>query len=499
MKKIFLTILIGTFALLSACSSSSKSNELYEKAQIKELIDTFSNLADVKDAKGQGELFLEDGKLEFQMGFEGAINNIEGREALVEAFSNTINPCKAVYHINGQSNVTFINSSLTEANGIAYCTATLVNEVNGKDIGTTNYVRYSDNYVKQNGKWYIKTRRTTFVTSDTFEMNTSRVETNANNTNNEGETNANSSKININANLTTEVGEFDLNNKLVKLNSGYNMPTSGIGVFGIAPADAERAVEYSLRNGNRLIDTANAYMNEKAVGRAIKKSGVPREEIFLTTKLWVTEYGRAKEAIDETLRRLDTDYIDLLLLHQPYGKYLDAWKAMEDAVKEGKVKSIGLSNFYQDKFKEIMTVATINPAVLQIEVNPTVAQDDMIKFCKDYGTVVEAWFPLAGRGNTQILLDNDIIKDIAAAHSKSPAQIVLRWHLQHGDIAIPGSKTESHILENINIYDFSLTEEEMSRIKTIDTNAFQFLYNGNDDAEMEQRYTSRAWNFDDQE
>lgn len=496
MKKLLLTILIGTLAL-SACSSNGKVDELYEKAQIKELIDTFSNLADVKDAKSQGDLFLEDGKLEFQMGFDGAINNIEGREALVNAFARTINPCKAVYHINGQSNVTFTNSSLTEATGIAYCTATLVNEVNGKDIGTTNYVRYSDNYVKQNGKWYIKTRRTTFITSDTFEMNTARVETNT--TNNENATNENSSQININANLTTAVGEFDLNNKLVKLNSGYNMPTSGIGVFGIEPADAERAVEYSLRNGNRLIDTANAYMNEKAVGRAIKKSGVPREEIFLTTKLWVTEYGRAKEAIDETLKRLDTDYIDLLLLHQPYGQYLDAWKAMEDAVKEGKVKSIGLSNFYQDKFKEIMNVATINPAVLQIEVNPTVAQDNMIEFCKEYGTVVEAWFPLAGRGHTEILLDNEIIKEIATAHGKSPAQIVLRWHLQHGDIAIPGSKTESHILENINIYDFSLTDEEMARIKTIDTNAFQFPYDGNDDAEMEERYTSRVWNFDDQE
>lgn len=498
MKKLLLGILVGALALLSACSSSKETKELVEKAQIKELVDTFSNLADVKDAKSQGDLFLEDGKLEFQIGFDGEINNIEGREALVDAFANTINPCKAVYHINGQSNVTFTNSSLTEATGIAYCTATLVNEVNGKDIGTTNYVRYSDNYVKQGGKWYIKKRRTTFITSDTFELNTARVE--RNNSNNSNSSNiSNTSSANINANVTTAIGEFDLNNKVVKLNSGYNMPTSGIGVFGIAPADAERGVEYSLRNGNRLIDTANAYMNEKAVGRAIKKSGVPREEIFLTTKLWVTEYGRAKEAIDETLKRLDTDYIDLLLLHQPYGQYLDAWKAMEDAVKEGKVKSIGLSNFYQDKFKEVADIASIKPAVLQIELNPTVAQDDMIEFCKTYGTVVEAWFPLAGRGNTQILLDNEIIKDIANAHGKSAAQIVLRWHLQHGDIAIPGSKTESHILENINIYDFSLTDDEMNRIKTINTNAFQYPYNGDDDAEMEQRYTSRSWNFDDQE
>lgn len=184
MKKISLLILIGTLVLLSACSSNDKTNELYEKAQIKELIDTFSNLADVKDAKSQGDLFLEDGKLEFQMGFDGAINNIEGREALVAAFSNTINPCKAVYHINGQSNVTFTNSELTEATGTAYCTATLVNEVNGKDIGTTNYVRYSDNYVKQNGKWYIKTRRTTFITSDTFEMNTANTSNNSDNSNN---------------------------------------------------------------------------------------------------------------------------------------------------------------------------------------------------------------------------------------------------------------------------------------------------------------------------
>ncbi len=184
MKKIFLGILVGALALLSACSSSNETKELVEKAQNKELIDTFSNLADVKDAKSQGDLFLEDGMLEFQMGFDGEINNIEGREALVDAFANTINPCKAVYHINGQSNVTFTNSSLTEATGIAYCTATLVNEVNGKDIGTTNYVRYSDDYVKQGGKWYIKKRRTTFITSDMFELNTASTSVNSENSNN---------------------------------------------------------------------------------------------------------------------------------------------------------------------------------------------------------------------------------------------------------------------------------------------------------------------------
>ena len=143
---------------------------------------------------------------------------------------------------------------------------------------------------------------------------------------------------------------------------------------------------------------------------------------------------------------------------------------MEDAVKKRKIKLIGLSNFYQDKFKEIMTVATINPAVLQIEVNPTVAQDEMIKFCKTYGTVVEAWFPLAGRGNTQILLENEIIKDIATIHGKSPAQIVLRWHLQDNNIAIPGSSNPEHILENYQIFDFELSIDEMVRIRELDKN-----------------------------
>lgn len=191
MKKLFLGILVGALVLLSACSSSKETKELVEKAQIKELVDTFSNLADVKDAKSQGDLFLEDGMLEFQMGFDGEINNIEGREALVDAFANTINPCKAVYHINGQSNVTFINDALTEATGIAYCTATLVNEINGKDIGTTNYVRYSDNYIKQGGKWYIKKRRTTFITSDTFEMNTAETSGNGDSSiNNDSSSNA---------------------------------------------------------------------------------------------------------------------------------------------------------------------------------------------------------------------------------------------------------------------------------------------------------------------
>lgn len=493
MKKIFKFIVLSIvvfvgLSFVGCTNNDSQVNELVERAQIKELIDTFSNLADVKDAKSQGDLFLEDGRLEFQMGFDGAINNIEGRESLVSAFANTINPCKAVYHINGQSNVIFTNSTLTEATGTAYCIATLVNEVNGKDIGTTNYVRYSDNYVKQNGKWYIKTRRTTFITSDIYEMNTASIQNNS--------TSNDSASTNV---TTSNSYAFDIANKVVRLNSGYDMPTSGIGVFGIEPADAERAVEYSLRNGNRLIDTANAYMNEKAVGRAIKKSGVPREEIFLTTKLWVTEYGRAKEAIDETLNRLQVDYVDLLLLHQPYGQYLDAWKAMEEAVREGKVKSIGLSNFYQDKFEQIMEIATINPAVNQIEINPTVVQDEMMEYCKKYGTVLEAWFPLAGRGHTDILLDNDIIKEIAKTHNKTEAQVVLRWHLQHGDIAIPGSKTESHILENINIYDFSLTDDEMAKIKTLDTNASQYPYSSDGDADMERRYTSGTWDFNSQE
>lgn len=261
---------------------------------------------------------------------------------------------------------------------------------------------------------------------------------------------------------------FDFESRTVTLNNGIEMPILGLGTFMLEPAQAEESVYHALLDGFRLIDTANAYMNERAVGRGIVRSGVPREEIFVTTKLWPTDYEDVERAIDETLARLDLEYIDLLLLHQVGGNYVAAYQAMETAVSEGKVRSIGLSNFYQKTFDEIMSVATIPPAVLQNESNPYYHQDEMREHIKPYGTILEAWYPLGGRGNTQALFDEEVIVEIAEAHGKSSAQVVLRWHLQFGNIAIPGSSNPDHILENIEIFDFELTDEEMERINTLD-------------------------------
>ncbi|MBQ9349318.1 MAG: aldo/keto reductase [Oscillibacter sp.] len=292
--------------------------------------------------------------------------------------------------------------------------------------------------------------------------------------------------------------EFDFSTRTVTLNNGVQMPILGIGTYSLTPEEAENSVYHALLDGYKLIDTANAYMNERAVGRGIQKSGVPREEIFVTAKLWVSEYDRAAEAIDETLARLGLDYVDLLLLHQPYGNYMDAYKAMEQAVAAGKVRSIGLSNFYRARFHEIMEAAEIPPAVLQIEMNPTYQQNDMREYVRQYGTVLEAWYPLGGRGHTQELFENEVIREIADAHSVSSAQVILRWHLQKGNIAIPGSSNPDHILENISIFDFTLSGDEMNRIAAVDTNRGQFSFEGEADAMNEGMFTQSRMDFDSQ-
>ena len=260
--------------------------------------------------------------------------------------------------------------------------------------------------------------------------------------------------------------------KVIQLNNGMTMPMLGIGTFNLSPDQAERSVTAALKDGYRLIDTANAYLNERAVGRAIRKSGVPRDEIFVTTKLWVSEYTRADKAIDETLERLSLEYVDLLLLHQPYGDYLHAYHAMEEAVQSGKVRAIGLSNFYESKFSEVATKASIIPAVLQNEMHPYHQEKGMKEYLKQYGTVQEAWFPLGGRDNTRTLFRNGTIAEIAKAKGKTPAQVILRWELQSNIIAIPGSTKESHIQENNNIWDFELSSDEMARINQLESHRF---------------------------
>lgn len=255
----------------------------------------------------------------------------------------------------------------------------------------------------------------------------------------------------------------------VGLNSGYDMPQMGLGVFMIPEGKATvEAVRTALELGYRQIDTAHAYQNERSVGQAVKESGIPREDIFITTKLWVSDYGYEKSLaqIDKMLERLDTDYIDLLLLHQPVGDYLGAYHAMEEAVKQGKVRSIGLSNFEGEALDEVLEVANIKPAALQVELHPYATRSELREQLKPYGTRIESWYPL-GHGDTN-LLNEAIFLGLAQKYGKSPAQIILRWHIQMGNLVFPKSTSRAHLQENIDIFDFELSNQEMAEIAALD-------------------------------
>ena len=251
------------------------------------------------------------------------------------------------------------------------------------------------------------------------------------------------------------------------LNNGLKMPMAGIGTFLLSPDEAEDSVLSALEDGYRLIDTANAYVNEKAVGRAMKKSGLPREEIFLETKLWPSFYEN-DDAVDKTLERLGTDTIDLLLIHQPAGNYVAGYRQMEKAYKEGKVKAIGLSNFNQAQIEEILGLCQVKPAVLQTEVHPYFQEQELKKFLSKEGMVIQAWYPL-GHGD-KALLEEPLFTQLGKKYGKTNAQIILRWHIQDGNIVIPGSKNPAHIKDNFDLFDFSLTEEEMAKIAALDKN-----------------------------
>lgn len=251
------------------------------------------------------------------------------------------------------------------------------------------------------------------------------------------------------------------------LNNGLKMPMAGIGTFLLSPDEAEASVLAALEDGYRLIDTANAYVNEKAVGRAMKKSGLPREEIFLETKLWPSFYEN-DDAVDKTLERLGTDTIDLLLIHQPAGNYVAGYRQMEKAYKEGKVKAIGLSNFNQAQIEEILGLCEVKPAVLQTEVHPYFQEQELKKFLSKEGMVIQAWYPL-GHGD-KALLEEPLFTQLGKKYGKTNAQIILRWHIQDGNIVIPGSKNPAHIKDNFDLFDFSLTEEEMAKIAALDKN-----------------------------
>ena len=251
------------------------------------------------------------------------------------------------------------------------------------------------------------------------------------------------------------------------LNNGIKMPMAGIGVFMLSPAEAEASVETALQCGVRLIDTANGYMNESGTGRGIKKSGVPREEIFLVTKLWPTVYEK-ETAVDETLQRLGTDYIDLLFLHQPTDNWREGYRQIEKAYKEGKVKAIGLSNFPDELLKEVIDTMEIKPQVVQVEAHPYFPQTELKKVLAQTGMGLMAWYPL-GHGD-KALIGEPVFGELAAKYGKSNAQIILRWHVQSGNIVIPGSKNPDHIRDNFAIFDFELTSEDMEKIAEVDKN-----------------------------
>lgn len=249
------------------------------------------------------------------------------------------------------------------------------------------------------------------------------------------------------------------------LNNGVKMPMAGIGTFLLTPDEAQASAMSALECGYRLIDTANAYVNEKAVGRAIRQSGLPRAKIFLETKLWPSFYEQS-DAVGKTLARLDTDYIDLLLIHQPAGNYLAGYRLMEKAYQEGKVRAIGLSNFNQAQIQEILNVCQVKPAVLQTEVHPYSQEKELKKFLSKEGMVIQAWYPL-GHGD-KALIQEPLFTRLGQKYGKSNAQIILRWHIQAGNIVIPGSKNPDHIRDNFALFDFALTDEEMALVAAMD-------------------------------
>jgi len=262
----------------------------------------------------------------------------------------------------------------------------------------------------------------------------------------------------------------------VKLNNGVEMPVLGFGVFQVTDlAECERSVLDAIRTGYRLIDTASSYMNEEAVGRAIKKSGVPREELFITTKLWIQSegYEGTKKAFETSLKKLQLDYLDLYLIHQPYGDVYGEWRAMEDLYKEGKVRAIGVSNFQPDRLIDLIIHHKIVPAVNQIEMHPFHQQIEAQSFLIENNVQTESWGPFAeGKNN---IFHNEVLVAIAEKYNKSTAQVMLRWQTQRGIVAIPKSVRKERIEENFNIFDFELNNEDMDAIKTLDTKTSSFF------------------------
>ena len=251
----------------------------------------------------------------------------------------------------------------------------------------------------------------------------------------------------------------------ITLNNGLNCPVIGIGTYMLAPKDAQNSVAEALRMGYSLVDTANAYVNERAVGRGIRESGVDRKQVFLSTKLWPSEYENPN-AVDETLERLGVDYVDLLYIHQPAGNWLAGYRQLEKAYREGKAKSIGISNFEGKYIAELETKWEMAPQFIQVEAHPYYMQKELRATLDKYGIKLMSWYPL-GHGDKS-LMEEPVFVELGKKYGKTPAQVILRWHTQMGFVVIPGSKNVAHIKDNLDILDFTLTEAEMARIALLD-------------------------------
>ena len=252
----------------------------------------------------------------------------------------------------------------------------------------------------------------------------------------------------------------------ITLNNKVKMPTLGLGTYLLEPDDAQAAVTFALDNGYELIDTANAYVNEKAVGRGMRASGKAREEIFLETKLWPCFY-ESDTAVDETLERLGTDYIDLMILHQPAGDYISGYRKLEAAYKAGKLRAIGISNFNIAEIKNLLAQCEVVPALIQVECHPRFPQTELKAFLAEHDIALQSWYPLGGRSNGSLLGDATVT-EIAAKYDKTPAQVLMRWQIQQGNVVIPGSKTPAHIADNINVFDFELDADDMAKLAALD-------------------------------
>jgi diketogulonate reductase-like aldo/keto reductase len=268
------------------------------------------------------------------------------------------------------------------------------------------------------------------------------------------------------------MGKFDFNSRTVLLNSGYTMPIIGLGTYALDHDTCVNSVKALLENGGRLINTAYMYHNEEAVGEGVRQAmeeyGIPREDIFVITKLYPNQFSDPEAAIDMALEKLDIGYIDMMLLHHPGKDDVKAYKAMETYVEQGKIRSLGLSNWYIEELNSFLPQVTVTPALVQNEIHPYYQEQDVVPFIQEKGIVVQCWYPLGGRGHTAELLGDETIRSVADAHGVSSAQVILRWDLQRGIVAIPGSSNPGHIKENLDLFGFELTNAEMAAISALD-------------------------------